>query len=225
MKKFVAGCVLAAVLLTALAGVALYYAWGFVRPVVDTVTQVTDGVKQLGDLAEIDAGLTRRDDFEPPVSDELTAAQLDRFLRVQTQVQNSLGTRAEAFTTKYRELSRTLPDGTVVVPTLPQLLGGLKDLSDVYRDARRAQVAAMNGAGFSRSEFSWVRLRVYQAAGLDAVRYDARDLERLIRTMAEGAQVHAPDVELPDAPAANRALVKPHADELAKWLGLAVFGL
>ncbi|MEP7116929.1 MAG: hypothetical protein ABI880_05075 [Acidobacteriota bacterium] len=225
MKKFLAGCLVAAVLLSAIAGVVLYYAWGFVRPVVDTVTQVTAGVKQLGGLADIETDLATSGPFAAPVSDELTSAQLDRFLRVHTQVKTALGERAEAFTTKYRELSRTLPDGTVVVPTLPQLLGGLSDLSAVYLDAKRAQVAAMNGERFSRAEFSWVRMRVYQAAGLDAVRYDARDLEQLIKTMADGAQVSAPALQLPDVPAKNRALVKPHAAELAKWLGLAVFGL
>ena len=225
MKKFLAGCLIAAVVLGALAGVAVYYAWRFASPVIESVTQVTEGVKQLGGLAEIEKGLTATTPFDAPASDELTPGQVERFIAVQSQVVTALGDRADAFTTKYRELSRTLPDGTVVVPTLPQILGGLSDLSSVYLDARRAQVAAMNGAGFSRDEFSWVRLRVYQAAGLDAVRYDARDLERLIKTLAEGAQVTAPEVRMPDVPARNRALVKPHTAELAKWLGMAFFGL
>ena len=225
MKKFLAGCLIAAVLLSVLAGVVLYYAWRFVSPVIESVTQVTEGVKQLGGLAEIEQRLTTTGPFTAPDTGELTPAQLERFLRVQTQVKTALGDRTEAFTTKYGELSRTLPDGTAVVPTLPQLLGGLSDLSSLYLDARRAQVAAMNIAGFSRAEFSWVRMRVYQAAGLDAVRYDARDLERLIKTMADGAQVSTPEVQLPDVPAKNRALVKPHAAELGRWLGMAVFGL
>jgi hypothetical protein len=95
----------------------------------------------------------------------------------------------------------------------------------VYLAAWRAQVAAMNAAGFSRDEFSWVRLRVYQAAGLDAVRYDARDLERRIEQLARDARVEVPEVTLPDAPAANRALVKPHVELVRSWLGMAFFGL
>jgi hypothetical protein len=111
------------------------------------------------------------------------------------------------------------------VPSLPDLVGGLKDLSAVYLDAWRAQVAAMNEAGFSRDEFSWVRLRVYQAAGLDAVRYDARDLSRALEQMAKGARLDVPAVTLPDAPAANRALVRPHLELVRSWLGMAFFGL
>jgi hypothetical protein len=95
----------------------------------------------------------------------------------------------------------------------------------VYLDAWRAQVAAMNAAGFSRSEFSWVRVRVYQAAGLEAVRYDARDLADAIGRVAEGARLDVPTVTLPDAPAANRALVAPHRELIRSWLGMAFFGL
>jgi hypothetical protein len=83
----------------------------------------------------------------------------------------------------------------------------------------------MNTEDFSRDEFAWVRSRVYQAAGLDAVRYDARDLERVIEAMTRGVKADAPAVTLPDAPARNRALVQPHLDEMKAWLAMAVFGL
>ena len=225
MKKLLAGCLVALVLVGVAAAVAAYFAWQYIAPVVQNVRQATGGVTALGGLAEIEQGLTNTAAFDAPESGELTPAQVQRFIGVQAHVRAALGDRAEAFTTKYRELSRAAPDGTPSVPSPAQLLAGMSDLANVYLDARRAQVAAMNAAGFSRDEFSWVRQRVYQAAGLDAVRYDARDLERLIKAVASGAQVAEPAVTLPDAPARNRALVKPHVPELANWLGLAVFGL
>jgi hypothetical protein len=86
-------------------------------------------------------------------------------------------------------------------------------------------VDALNTEKFSREEFSWVRLRVYQAAGIEAARYDPRELEKLFKAMASGAQVTAPKVDLPDAPAKNRELVKPHAAQLMEWLAMASFGL
>jgi hypothetical protein len=43
--------------------------------------------------------------------------------------------------------------------------------------------------------------------------------------MATGAQVDVPDVELPDAPAKNRELVKPYAAQIMEWLAMASFGL
>lgn len=225
MKKVLIGCLLATLLLGVLAGVALYVAWGFVSPVIRTVTDVTEGVTKLGGVADIEQDLTTTTPFIAPESGALSAAQVERFVRVQRQVRLALGTRAESFAAKYRELSGRQPDGNPRVPSLPELLGGVGDLSNVYLEAWRAQVQAMNADTFSREEFSWVRARVYQAAGLDAVRYDARDLEQVIEAMTRGLKTEIPDVKLPDAPPGNRTLVKPHVDELKTWLPMAVFGL
>lgn len=225
MFRFAAGCVSGLLLVAALGGAAAYFAWDYVGPLVSTVSDVKDGVTRLGTLTDIDRDLRRTGPFDAPTSGELTADQVTRFIRVQQQVRSTLGTRAEAFATKYRELSGRTPEGTVVVPSPAQLLGGLRDLSDVYLDAWRAQVQAMNDAAFARSEFSWVRARVYQAAGLDALRYDARDLASALERLAEGARLDVPAVTLPDAPAANRTLVRPHLDELKASLPMAAFGL
>lgn len=224
MRKFVAGCLAGVVVLAVVAGGLAYLAWDFVRPIVTTVTEVTDGVKRLGEVTNLDEALTTRGPFTAPERGELIEAQVTRFIRVQTAVREVLGTRMQRFTDTYRALRRA-PDGSERVPSLPDLLGGLSGLSDVYLEAWRAQVAAMNAEGFSRDEFSWVRLRVYQAAGLDAVRYDARDLERVFENVARGVQLEVPAVSLPDAPAVNKALVKPHLEQVSSWLPMAVFGL
>ena len=225
MKKLLAGCLVVGVLLGVAAAAGAYFLWRAARPVVDSALEMADGASRLSEVVAFEDRLADTATYAGPENGELTADQVDRFLRVQAHVKATLGTRAEAFKEKYKELGTSRPDGTDVPPSLSQLLSGLSDLSQIYVDARRAQVAAMNAAGFSRDEFSWVRHRVYQAAGLDAVRYDARDLERLIKAVASGVQVAEPAVTLPDAPARNRALVKPHVPELAHWLGLAVFGL
>lgn len=224
MIRFAAGCLVGVVILALLLGGGAYLVYRAGRPVVDRVSGVTEGVRRIADATDIERGLTNTAGFEGPSSGELTEAQVTRFLRVEEAVRAALGARADAFTAKYREMTRG-SDGRAAVPTLPELLSALTELSPAYLDARRAQVAAMNRDGFSRAEFSWVRVRVYQAAGLDAIRYDARDLERLISTMASGVRLEAPEVQLPDAPALNKALVRPHAAQIAGWLGLAVFGL
>lgn len=225
MTKFLAGCLMGLLVLGVLVGGVAYLAWGYLRPAVTTVTDMASGVTQFGGATDIDRDLRHTALFDPPPSGELTADQVARFVRVQQQVQAALGDRRDAFAARYRELSPRAPDGTVAVPSLQDLVGGVKDLSGVYLDAWRAQVAAMNAAGFSRSEFSWVRGRVYQAAGLDAVRYDARDLAQGLERLAEGARLDVPAVTLPDAPTANRALVRPHLELIRSWLGMAAFGL
>lgn len=225
MGRFAVGCLFGVVLLAAVLGGGAYVIYRGARPVVERVTGVTEGVRRLADASEIERGLANTEPYDAPESGELTDTQVARFLRVQEAVVAALGERADAFGAKYRELTAPGPDGATRVPTLPQLLSALTELSTTYLDARRAQVAAMNRDGFSRDEFSWVRVRVYQAAGLEALRYDARELERLIAAMASGARLDPPDVRLPDAPERNKALVRPHAAKLAGWLGMAAFGL
>ncbi len=225
MRKLAVGCLLAVLLLGVLAGAAGYYVWDYVGPVVRRVTGVTSGVAGLGGLGAIEQDLKNTAPFAPAESGELTPAQVDRFLSVQRHVRLALGARVEAFGARYRAVAGPRPDGSPRVPSLDELLTGIGDLPTVYRDAWRAQVQAMNTEGFSREEFAWVRSRVYQAAGLDAVRYDARGLQEVIAAMSRGARIEMPEVTLPDAPARNRELVKPHLAEMKAWLAMAVFGL
>ncbi|MGE0360704.1 MAG: hypothetical protein AB7H93_09455 [Vicinamibacterales bacterium] len=225
MKKLLVGCLVVIVLLMVVAGVGAYFLWRAARPAFDSARQMVEGVSQLSEVVEMEDRLANTSAYEGPANGELTAEQVERFLRVQAHVKQTLGTRAEAFREKYKELATTRPDGTEVPPSLSQLLAGLSDMSQIYLDARRAQVDALNAEKFSRAEFSWVRLRVYQAAGIEAARYDPRELEKLVQAMATGAKVTVPDVELPDAPAKNRELVKPHAAQLMEWLAMASFGL
>jgi hypothetical protein len=225
MKKLLAGCLVVVVLLMVVAGVGAYFLWRAARPALDSARQMVEGVSQLSEVVEMEDRLANTSTYEGPASGELTAEQVERFLRVQARVKQTLGTRAEAFREKYKELATTRPDGTEVPPSLSQLLAGLSDMSQIYLDARRAQVDALNTEKFSRAEFSWVRLRVYQAAGIEAARYDPRELEKLLQAMASGAKGTVPEVALPDAPATNRELVKPHAAQLMEWLAMASFGL
>jgi hypothetical protein len=225
MKKLLAGCLVVLVLLMIGAAAGSYFLYRTARPVYDSAKQMVDKAAQLAEVVAADQELVNTADYAGPASGELTADQVQRFLRVQAHVKATLGARAEAFTEKYKELGTSRPDGTEVPPTLSQLLGGLGDMSKVYLDARRAQVDALNTEKFSREEFSWVRLRVYQAAGIEAAGYEPRELERMIKGMASGAEVTVPDVDLPDAPAKNRELVKPHAKQILEWLAMASFGL
>lgn len=225
MGRFAIGCLFGALVLAAAIGGGAYVLYRAASPVMERVTGVTEGVRKMADASDIERGLTTTARFDPPGSGELSEAQVARFLRVQEAVIAALGQRADAFGAKYTELTSPGPDGEARVPTLPELLSALSELSSIYLDARRAQVAAMNRDAFSRDEFSWVRVRVYQAAGLDVLRYDARDLERLIAAMASGARLDPPEVRLPDAPERNKALVAPHAARIARWIGLAAFGL
>jgi hypothetical protein len=224
MKKLLVGCLVGVVLMGVAGVVAAVYLWRAAAPMVRGATDLAARVERLNALQEIERGLEVTTPFNPPASGELTIAQVERFVQVQAAVKAALGSQFDALAAKYREM---VPSGTTdpPVPSPAQVLGALSEIPTIYLDASRAQVQAMNAAKFSRAEFRWVRFRVYQAAGLDAARYDAADLERAIKSVAAQAQVPVAEVTLPDAPAANRALVRPYAARISEWLPLAFFGL
>jgi hypothetical protein len=92
-------------------------------------------------------------------------------------------------------------------------------------DARRAHVDALNAEGFSSSEYAWVRLRAYEAAGIEvASTIDWSTLQDLIKKGSDQAGLPEPTVPTPDIPERNRELVKPHVDALKAWLPLTVLG-
>lgn len=101
----------------------------------------------------------------------------------------------------------------------------LSEVGNLAVDARRAHVAALNAEGFSSAEYAWVRLRVYEAAGLEvASTIDWSAMESMLKRGAGEVGASIPEVSLPEIPARNRALVKPHTEALREWLPLTMLG-
>ena len=103
--------------------------------------------------------------FEVPEGDELTQAMVDRFVKVQQQVQAALGPRMADLKAKYDQLDKTL-SGEKRDASVREIAAGLKDLTAIVIQAKKAQVEALNGAGFSVREYEWVREQVYAAIGV-----------------------------------------------------------
>jgi hypothetical protein len=168
--------------------------------------------------------VTNTSDYRPPPSGELTEAQVRRLLAVHARVRQMLGprwtelqTRASAIEAKAREGASALSFG--------ELRSMLSEFGGLLRDARRAHVDALNAEGFSNSEYSWVRLRTYEAAGLEVARgVDWSSVEDMIKKGSDQTGVTIPSVTLPEVPEKNRELVKPHVDQLKEWAPLALLG-
>jgi hypothetical protein len=106
------------------------------------------------------------------------------------------------------------------------LLSAVSDLGNVFVQAKRYQVDALNREGFSQAEYSWVRDRVFQAAGIEVTsKIDFRKLEDVVREGTGLDDFKTPRVPTLQVPERNRALVKPHLDKADQWLPLMFFGL
>jgi hypothetical protein len=107
-----------------------------------------------------------------------------------------------------------------------ELLSSLREITGIYVDARRYQVDALNKEGFSQSEYSWVRDRMFQAAGMEiGSRIDIEKLQEAIRNGTGLDGIRADDLPRPNVPAKNRELVKPYVSQMDEWLPLVFFGL
>jgi hypothetical protein len=96
------------------------------------------------------------------------------------------------------------------------------DIANIWVDARKSQVKALNIHKFSESEYEWVRRRVYEAAGVELA--GSIDLSK-IESLAGRGGVSVPTMELPKIPEKNAALVKPHIAKIKEWIPMAALGL
>ncbi len=214
MKKFAIGCAVALVLVLVVGGVLGYvFIWRPARVYIASF-------QQLAQIPEIERQVVNKAPFTAPSGNELTEGMVTRFVAVQEQMQQSLGPTFAELKTKYDQLDR-LQKVEHRQPTFPEAMGALKDLTTIFVAAKRAQVEALNKAGFSLEEYSWIRGRVYSAAGIPM---SEMDLTQLAEAAKKG-QMEMRTAENEPVPEQNRQLVQPYVKKLQEWAPLVFFGL
>jgi hypothetical protein len=220
MKKLLVGCLVIAVLGAAAFAVGGYMLYRAASPVLQDARNYLQG---MAELTELDKNITNQTAYNAPPSGELTEAQVQRFVQVQDEVRKSLGERMRQFEEKYKYLKSNSPSDPQ--PSISEVFGSLRELGTIFVDARRYQVEALNRGQFSQSEYSWVRDRIFQAAGVEAVsQVDFKKLEEAARENTGLTDLKAPELPKVDVPEKNRALVKPYLERVDQWIPLAFFG-
>ena len=221
MKKILAGCLVVAVIAMLGLGVAAFYAYRAMKPVIDNAANYMDKAREVTRLGENIKIKTR---FEPPGNGELTTSQVDRFVAVQTRVRADLDDQWGQIEKKSAELKARAQNSRDW--TLTEFTSVFSDIANIYLAGRKSQVDAINVQRFSEEEYEWVRRRVYEAAGVQlAGGMDLSRIEGLARENAWKNGVEIPPMDLPEVPETNIKLVKPHAGKLKEWIPMAVLGL
>lgn len=222
MKKVLAGCLVVLVIALFSFGVAGFYAFRWARPMIERTANYLDRAREMSRLAD---RITNKSPYVPPANGQLTATQVERFVAVQTRVRDELGERWSAIETKSAEIrEKTRADQRDL--TLAEFTSVFSDLAGIYTEARRAQVNALNVQRFSDAEYTWVRRRVYEAAGMEvAGGIDLSRIEELAREGAMKSSVMLPDLPKAKVPEANIKLVKPHLAKIKEWVAMAFLGL
>jgi hypothetical protein len=221
MKKILTGCLIVLVIAMIGFGVAGYYAYRYARPMLESAG---DYVSRAGELSQLGDRVANKAPYVPPKNGELTAAQVDRFIAVQGRVRSELDNRWTEVEAKSAEIRKKTSGNEA--PSFADLRNMFSDVANIYIEARRAQVGALNIHKFSDGEYAWVKRRVYEAAGMEVARgLDFSAIEDLAREGAQRSSTKLPDMPMPEVPPANIALVKPHLAQLKEWIPMAVLGL
>ena len=231
MKKILVGCLIVSVIALVGLGVAGFYAFRWARPMLESTSTYLDRAREMSRLAD---RIANKASYVPPGNGELTTTQVERFVAVQTRVRDELGTRWADIETKAAALREKATEGTDNADkkgkgrqlTFAEFTTVFSDLAGIYMEARRAQVTALNVQKFSDAEYTWVRRRVYEAAGMEiAGGIDLSQIEDLAREGALNSNVTLLDVPRPNVPEANIKLVKPHLAKIKEWVPMAFLGL
>ena len=218
MKKILAGCLI--VLLIAAIGLAAagFYAYRAMKPVIDNASNYMEKAREVTRLGD---EISNKTPFDPPKNDELTQAQVERFIAVQTRMRSDMGDKWTQIEQKSKEL-REKADRKSQDWTLSEFTSVFSEIANIWVEARKSQVKALNVQKFSEDEYQWVRRRVYEAAGVELA--GSIDLSK-IESLAGRNGVAIPDVDRSRVPEKNLALVKPHVAKIKEWIPMAALGL
>lgn len=217
MKKGLLGCLLLFVIVLAGAGYAAY------RFVYLPGKAYVESFAQLKVVPELNAQVKNQAAFVAPASQELTSADLDRFLGVQRAIRGRLGSRLTELQAKYKTFDSRNQEGGKK-PSMAEAFGAFRDLAGLYVEAKRAQVDALNAEGLSLANYEWMRARAYEAAGMPV----DLSIQHALNEIAAGKKPGDTEVEQTTAvvvPEKNRKLVAPHAEELSQGMALVFFAL
>ena len=218
MKKVAIGCLIVAGVLIVVLGIGGFLLYRAASPFLA-------GVRQLAEIPEIEKTIANTSSFEPPASGELTEEMVNRFAAVQEAVQAKLSGRVNELRTKVDQIDRAIKEqDRKASPT--EVFSALSGLATLVVEGKRAQVEAINKAGFSRREYLWVRRQVYQAAGLTLTELSLGDPQALAQAAQDSGgltrEVTRPDAEVP---ARNKELVAPYQSKLKEWIAFGMVGL
>jgi hypothetical protein len=219
MKKVAIGCGIAALLLAVAVGVGVYWTYSKAKDFVGSL-------KELGQVTELDRQVTNKASFTPPENGELTAGQLASFVKINEQVEGTLGPRFAALKARYDELDARMKDENRQ-PSATEGLAALKDLGSMVKDVRTAQVSALNAQGMSLAEYRWIRDETFAAAGIPLLGFNLNAFIEATKSgdtaeLQKGMEHQVSEAMEPNAK--NKELVEPFTSKLQGWTTLAWMG-
>lgn len=217
MGKKSTGCLVIFLLL--ILGIGIFAYVFLLKPAMENFATLTT-------IHELNEEIENREDYVPPSDGKLESSQVERFVSVQKEISSRLQPKIAELQEQYAEKRQAFEEGQV---SMPDLLTAWEELLQIYADAKRIQVEALNKEDFSLEEYRYVQQTFYQT-----LEHDLLPLN--LDAIAAAAENRDPSIDLDEfkvdskslseeALKHNRDLVSEYTGEVEEWLMFAWWGL
>jgi len=219
MKKAILGCLGVSLIVALVGGIGGY--WFVVKP-------FWEGLSSLKEINQANEEIENQESYEPPETGELKAEQVERFVAVQKEIRSGLEGKIAYLEEEYGKIEE---EANQVEPSLGELFGFWKEGLNLYAEAKKVQIDALNEHGFSLEEYQYVQRSFYQALGLEIIPYDLDSLANAASQEKLDIELEEFEIESKDISEEtlkrNRELVTEYAteEEAGKWLPFAYWGI
>ena len=207
---------------TLLVILALLVGVGYVFIYQPYVAPYYEAFQQAGELADFDERVTHQSEYTPPEDGVLTSDQVERYMRVQAEVEREMSHQIEALEHQANQLRDRVQNDRSVRETAHLI----REAVDGLVVAKEVQVDALNRQDFSLEEYRWVQQEIYRAMDYPLLNKNLSEMMQEARWgNIDGEALDAPAQDQRDVPEQNRELVRGYTDRLEEKAAFAILGL
>lgn len=187
MKKILGGCLIVGLLALVVGGGATW--WLVLRPAWNAGSQLLDAATQLQDLSKLESQVRNRTAFTPPADGRISDDGLNKFLATQRTIKESVGPALSTLEDKYRDMKSDSANSGKT-PGATEMMQAYGDLFGLLREAKQAQVDALNAHGLSLAEYRWTREQAYRTLAQESMTQQAAPDDATSPTNAQRLTPH-----------------------------------
>ena len=214
MKKFAIGCLVVFILVFVIGGFAAYQF--LIKPSMGIIQDF----QGLAELDELNNNILNQYAFNIPSNNELTEQQVTDYVGTLRFIREDLQDDYEVLRKEFTSLDGISGN---IFGNIQNITGISQDLIGTVKEAKLSEIKAINNIDYSLEEYTWVRERVLEAAGLGAYSFGLDQFTQLteqndsqtLQNIEDGMQSNIDNANVPQK---NIDLVQPYVEELSAIL-------
>ena len=216
--KWAIGCGSALIVLLIILSVGGYFAIKFVG---GKIVGASSEYRRLSEIVTLDKEIVNQSPYTPPEDGLMSLEQRDALVRIQSEINDVLGSDQEQIIRDFIELAKET-DSAKDIKKLPKLISLSRKLVGPLHRAKKAQIDAINREGISMEEYEWLRTQAMMVFDIPVVQFN---LKQLLDQSDEGTDTSSEASRVLTSQPQNRKLLENHEALLRKTLPLSAVGL